>query len=153
MLWSAAPGAGFTTGEPWLPIDPSFATRNVEAQKRDPDSILNLYRTILRLRRTQPALSIGSFAAFDAGQDLYAFIREHGTVRFLVLLNLSNQPRLAGAPSHAQGWRALLSTRPERKLGREGAEPLLLESGSSFQLQPDEGLVLVSAESGVAAVA
>lgn len=145
MLWSAVAGAGFSSGEPWLPLDPNHATRNVEAQEREPDSILNLYRAILHLRRSHPALSIGSFTPFDAGQGLYAFVRADGDERFLVLLNLSNQPRQATLPSQAKAWRALLSTRPERGLRGEGARPLVLEAGHALQLLADEGLVFSGA--------
>jgi oligo-1,6-glucosidase/alpha-glucosidase len=64
MQWSAAPNAGFTTpdAKPWLPVHPSYATTNVEAQQRDPDSILQCYRHLLRLRKSHPALHAGSLS-------------------------------------------------------------------------------------------
>jgi alpha-glucosidase len=52
MQWDASPTGGFTTGEPWLrPIDPE--TRNVEAQRADPGSLLNHYRGLIRARRAE----------------------------------------------------------------------------------------------------
>jgi alpha-glucosidase len=53
MQWTPEPLAGFTTGTPWLPpLDP--AERNVADQRRDPGSLLNLYRELIRLRRDMP---------------------------------------------------------------------------------------------------
>jgi len=50
MQWDASPNGGFTTGEPWLPaVDP--VERNVEAQRTDPDSLLNFYRWLIERRR------------------------------------------------------------------------------------------------------
>ena len=54
MQWSAEPGAGFTTGEPWLPLAADWRTRNVEAQRADRSSLLWLYRDLLALRRAHP---------------------------------------------------------------------------------------------------
>ncbi|MDR0435968.1 MAG: alpha-glucosidase [Propionibacteriaceae bacterium] len=51
MQWNAEPGAGFTTGEPWIAINPNHVTINAAAQEDDPRSLLNYYRTLLRLRR------------------------------------------------------------------------------------------------------
>jgi alpha-glucosidase len=55
MAWDASPHAGFTSGEPWLPLTPGWRDRNVEAETRDPRSMLSLHRALLRLRRTEPS--------------------------------------------------------------------------------------------------
>src|SRR5207237_2009062 len=59
MQWNARPNAGFTDARPWLPIGADFATVNVEAQRDDPRSILNLYRQLIALRRAEPATEAG----------------------------------------------------------------------------------------------
>ena len=56
MQWSAAPGAGFTTGEPWLKPNPNHARINVAAQEADPDSVLNYYRRLIALRKAERVL-------------------------------------------------------------------------------------------------
>ena len=54
MQWSSAPGAGFTTGRPWLPLGIDYADQNVEQQRGDPTSMLSLYRRLIALRRQSP---------------------------------------------------------------------------------------------------
>ena len=60
MPWSPGPGAGFTTGRPWLRLGPDTETRNVRTQAQDPDSVLSLYRRLIALRAATPALQVGS---------------------------------------------------------------------------------------------
>ena len=93
MPWDATPHAGFSTGEPWLPLNPDWPVRNVAAQAGDPASMLSLYRRLLTLRRERAALSTGSFALIDADADVLAYERRHGDERVLVALNLSDEAR------------------------------------------------------------
>lgn len=94
MQWSPDPGAGFTSAdEPWLPIGSDHTVRNVQSQLLDPDSDLNLYRRLLRLRRGSVALRIGSYFPVDpVPPDCFAFERRHGTERVLVAVNFSANP-------------------------------------------------------------
>ena len=125
MAWDAGPGAGFTTGEPWLPLHPDWPTRNVAAQDGDPASMLTLTRTLLRLRRSSAALTEGSLTLRDAAPDVLAYERRHGDERLLVALNLGHEERPG-----PNGGEVLLST-----LG-EGADAAVL--------RPDEGMVVRS---------
>ncbi|HEX8672504.1 MAG TPA: alpha-amylase family glycosyl hydrolase [Longimicrobium sp.] len=96
MQWDASPGAGFTTGTPWLPLG-DFARINVEVQRDDPASLLSLHRRLIALRRAEPALSLGDWTPVDAEGDVLAYIRSEGGARFLVALNLDPSPaRLPG---------------------------------------------------------
>jgi alpha-glucosidase len=88
MPWSAERNAGFTAGEPWLPVGPDYRVCNVEAQKNDPDSFLTLYRRLLSIRRERRALAIGRYVPVTAEGDAIAFVREHEDDRLLVALNL-----------------------------------------------------------------
>jgi alpha-glucosidase len=75
MQWDGSPTGGFTTGEPWLPpVDP--AERNVEEQRDDPGSMLNLVRELIALRRQLPA----EFELIDAPEGVLAFRRGAYTV-------------------------------------------------------------------------
>ncbi|HUX37784.1 MAG TPA: DUF3459 domain-containing protein, partial [Rectinemataceae bacterium] len=123
MQWSADAGAGFSRGggrregeagdaaagvgpanhdaglapagapEPWLPLNPDWRERNVEAQLGDPTSVLSRYRELLALRRSHPALREGSLRFFEAGKDVLAYEREGGGERLLVFLNFASSPR------------------------------------------------------------
>ncbi|MEH3107933.1 MAG: alpha-amylase family glycosyl hydrolase [Sphingomonas fennica] len=126
MAWDAGPGAGFTTGTPWLPIHADHATRNVAAQADDAASILSLVRALLALRRDRPALAVGDIAILAAEGDLIAYERREGGERLAVALNLGGG--IVALPAALGGWRPLLSTLPTP------AEPGLL--------RPDEGLIL-----------
>jgi alpha-glucosidase len=92
MQWSSAPGAGFTTGTPWLPLGIDYADQNVEQQRGDPTSMLSLYRRLIALRRTEPALSVGTYTPAVADGDLLAYTREAQGKRFLIVLNLGHRP-------------------------------------------------------------
>jgi alpha-glucosidase len=132
MQWADAPGAGFTSGEPWLPIGADAASRNVAAQRSDPASLLRLYRDLIALRRRTPALHAGDWRALDAPDDVLAFERRAGASRARVALNFSAEPRRIdlGEGSAAE----ILSTR----VGR--ASPPRL---ASVELAPCEGLAVV----------
>ena len=126
--WDASPHAGFSTVEPWLPLNPDWPTRNAAAQDRDPSSMLSLYRRLLGLRRAHAALAIGDFALAEADDGVLAYERRHSGERLLVALNLGSGPRRLLLPADADRAELLASTGAERPL--DGT------------LAPDEGLVL-----------
>jgi alpha-glucosidase len=131
MQWDPGPGAGFTDGEPWLPVGDDVERVSVAAQRRDPRSILELYRRLIELRRREPALGSGSWAAIEAPEATLAFERRSADCRLLVALNLGTVPVELPAPFAA--GEVLLST----GLDREGER---LEG--QVRLGGDEGLVI-----------
>lgn len=92
MQWSAGKNAGFSTAEStWLPVAPGFATRNAASEADDPSSLLNFYRALIRLRKSSPALSNGTFqllAADDENVLAWASQAPSGECA-VVVLNLS----------------------------------------------------------------
>jgi len=126
--WDASPFAGFSTVEPWLPLNADWPTRNVAAQDRDPRSLLTFYRAMLALRREQAALSVGDMLLVAGDDDVLAYERRDGDVRLLIVLNFSNQRRMLILPTGAIVAEVLASTLPPHAL--EGV------------IEPDEGLVL-----------
>lgn len=103
MPWTAGPNGGFTAAaRPWEPLQPGHERRNVAVQDRDPDSLLNHYRRLIRLRQAEPALARGEFRGVDTGRDdVIAWERSADGRRLLVLTNLSGDDladyRLPGA--------------------------------------------------------
>ncbi|MDY0060624.1 MAG: alpha-amylase family glycosyl hydrolase [Myxococcota bacterium] len=136
MQWEAKPGGGFSTAEPWLPFPADAQQITVEAQQRDPGSLLALYRALIRLRKAHPALQLGSFTALPgAGSWGMAYRREVPGQRLLVVLNLGRlRRRYALSQAGAGRARLLFSTEPDRPVGEESA--------TSLHLGPEEGLVL-----------
>jgi alpha-glucosidase len=93
MQWEAGSGAGFTRGDPWLPIPPSAARRNVAAESRDPDSVLNFHRQLIHLRRRTPALLEGDYQELNPEDpNVLAYQRTLGAQRALAAINLSPKP-------------------------------------------------------------
>jgi alpha-glucosidase len=112
MQWSPAANAGFTQGTPWLPLADDYERVNVEVEHDDPNSMLSLYRALLALRRSEPALAVGDYAELELGRDIYAFERRHGVDSFSVLLNFAAEAR----PVSISG-RVVLSSAVARKRG------------------------------------
>lgn len=133
MQWENSPQAGFSSAEPWLPLSPDWEMRNVAVMSADPTSILNLYRRLLVLRKNTRALQGGSYHPVEGvDPDLFVYLREHPTGRFLVALNFASQPRRLEVPGDNTGWIALST-----HLDREGKTSL-----DGFILRPDEGVVM-----------
>ena len=131
MPWNREPHGGFTTAEPWLPLGSDVASVNVAAQRNDPLSILSLYRALVAIRRTEPALSIGSCTIIEANEQLLAYERRTSEPsHLLIALNLSQ--RSADLWTH-DAVEILLST----ALDRAGPE-----SKGKVSLRPNEGLLL-----------
>jgi alpha-glucosidase len=98
MAWDRSPHAGFSNVEPWLPLHVDWPIRNVEAESVNHGSMLNLYRQLLKLRRSEPALSVGAFELLDSHADVLAYRRSHGDRHVLIALNLSSEPRSVDLP-------------------------------------------------------
>lgn len=73
MQWNAGKGAGFTEAEPWLPLAMNVASNNVDSESRDSASFLALYRALLSLRRTNPALRNGQFTLLGYLNNVLAY--------------------------------------------------------------------------------
>jgi alpha-glucosidase len=113
----AGAGAGFTTGEPWLPIVAEAERLNVAAQAADPRSTLALARRLGRLRRDEAVLQGGEQRTVDAGPDLLCWLRELGPERMLALVNFADAPRTGTLPATG---RIVLSSDPDRAEERTG---------------------------------
>jgi alpha-glucosidase len=112
MPWDNSANAGFTAGDPWLPLGEDHSIRNVE-QMHDTSSMLALTRALLELRRREPSLSVGDWAPLAVEGDVLAFIRNRDGRRFAVVLNLEPLPK-AIRFSEDLGGRTVLSTHPGR---------------------------------------
>ena len=128
MPWSVEPYAGFSSTEPWLPLNPDWRDMNVARQIDDPASILSLNRALLRLRRSEPCLTRGDYRAHTVTDQLFAFERALGEDRIVIALNLGDSLQSFEAPRGL----ILLSTDPDRKAG---SEPIAA-------LRPNEGLIV-----------
>jgi alpha-glucosidase len=115
MRWAPRNGAGFTTGEPWLPIGGELDRCNVENQANDPASMLSFYRRLLEFRRTRACLSVGDYAPLPGNECCLAYIRRCGNERLIVILNFSDSRARIALPPEAHHGRLVLSTDPDRR--------------------------------------
>jgi oligo-1,6-glucosidase len=94
MQWDAGPNAGFTPGEPWLPVNPNYTWLNAAAQIDAPDTVFAHYQALIRLRHELPILVDGDctqLLAEDA--QIWAYTRTLSNRKLLVIANFSRDPR------------------------------------------------------------
>ena len=93
MQWSAGQAAGFTTGKPWETLQPDTQAINVATEDADPSSLLNLYRRLISLRRSNDALATGRLVPLTSrGGEVIAYLRRAGDKAVLVVANLGSAP-------------------------------------------------------------
>jgi alpha-glucosidase len=114
MQWDGSKNAGFSAAATtWLPVPPSAAQYNVAAELRDPNSILNFYKRLLALRRSNAALRDGSYVSLNRDDaNVLSFLRKNpGTGdSVLVALNMSAQPQTAAFDLTALGLKEKTAT-------------------------------------------
>ena len=108
IQWSAEAQGGFTTGTPWLKVNPNYKSINVAAQKDDPSSVLSFYKKAIQLRKQHPLLVYGSFEQLDNGHEqLFTYERALDGKKLWVALNFSDRPATAHLPAEAAAAKVL----------------------------------------------
>lgn len=134
MQWDEGAFAGFSSREPWLPLEASHEQCNVARLSRDETSILTLYRRLLATRRAHAALSLGDYAQLAVeAPDVLAYERSRGQDRLIVVLNLGREQREATLPQTEDRRCVTLSTYLDRE-----REPV----GRCVSLRGGEGVIL-----------
>jgi oligo-1,6-glucosidase len=111
VQWDESEHAGFTTGTPWMPVNPNHAEINARAAMADEDSVWHHYRRLIELRHTEPAVAHGDFTMLHAQHEqIYAFARRHEGTELLVLANFSGEPVEVDLPQDAE---LLLTNAPD----------------------------------------
>jgi len=128
MQWDASRNAGFTTGDPWLPMPRDVNAANVATQRADPRSLLSFYRRMLALRRSSVPLRLGSYRTIEAPNGVFAYTREADGQSVDVALNFTDSERVLVMPKGD----LVLSTDDDRRAG-ERVEGLVLK--------PNEGVI------------
>jgi alpha-glucosidase len=133
MQWDGSANGGFSVVEPWLPVSDDYPVVNVQSEAADRQSILVLYRRLLAMRRSHVALSVGGYESVATTGHLLGFVREAPGERFLVALNLGEEPYELSLSSLGSAGRVLLST----YLDRESDTPV-----GSIGLRANEGVIV-----------
>ncbi|MFZ1373643.1 MAG: alpha-glucosidase [Nostocoides sp.] len=107
MQWDASEHAGFTTGTPWLAVNPNYPHINAADQVQDPDSVFAHTRAVIALRHTLPVVAHGDFTMLlPQDERVYAFERALGEDRILVVGNLSGDAAVPAPVPEAAQWAA-----------------------------------------------
>ncbi|WDF79612.1 alpha-glucosidase [Mucilaginibacter sp. KACC 22773] len=90
--WNNRKNAGFSTGKPWIAVNPNYTTINVAAEEKDPNSALNYFRKVVKLRKDNLVLVYGKYTLLDGqNPDTYSYTRELDGKKLLVLLNFTSK--------------------------------------------------------------
>ncbi len=94
MQWNEEPSAGFTTGTPWFQVNPNYKKINVEAQQKDPHSILNFYKALIRIKKSYPVFEEGYYKLLlEEDEDLFIYTRTTEEEQVLIMCNLCVEER------------------------------------------------------------
>lgn len=141
MQWNAEVNAGFTTGTPWRAPDPAYSAVNVDEQDQNPDSLLNLYRTLTKLRHEHTALRGGNLTVLETGNPgVYAILRNDANETILVLINLKGTPIADYALSLKEQRLPDATITPISLLEPASAAPLTIVNGTFDAYKPIEEL-------------
>jgi len=97
MQWDSSPQAGFTSGKPWLKVNPNYLSINVETEEKNPRSVLNFYRALARLRASDEVFVYGEYDLILADHpQVFAYVRTLGDRKVAVVCNLSDREVAVG---------------------------------------------------------
>ena len=122
MQWTAEPKAGFTTGEPWIQVTDNYRYINVQAEQEDPDSILNYYRKLVRLRKEYDVIARGEFEPLDVrNPSVLVYKRLLEGEELLVICNFYGKEISWSCGENLESFRCLLGNYQEQKIDGETA--------------------------------
>ncbi|WP_077303074.1 glycoside hydrolase family 13 protein [Virgibacillus pantothenticus] len=110
MQWNGNPHAGFTTGEPWLKVNPNYTNINVEAALADPESIFYYYQQLIALRKQEPTIVHGKFELLlEDSEEIFAYTRNYQDDTLLVVCNFTAQNQTCELPNLSAGKEILIT--------------------------------------------
>lgn len=119
MQWSGKKYAGFSEQTPWISIPSNYKEINVEAEEQDPDSVLNYYRKLVRLRKEYPVIQEGSIDFLCQDQEgIFAYERVLGKQRLVVYHNLTEEEIPLPMPVEVSEGTLLLENYPQKYAGK-----------------------------------
>ena len=88
--WTAEQNGGFTTGTPWLALNPNYKEMNVEEELKNPDSVFYTYQKLIQLRKDHPIVVWGDYELLNTSSNVFSYYRTLGEERWLTVVNLSD---------------------------------------------------------------
>lgn len=104
VQWNDSDHAGFTSGTPWIEVNSNYPEINAEKERRDPNSVLNYYKSLIALRKQNPIMIYGDYQPLlEEHEQVYAYVRHWENQRWLVLLNFSQESADVQLPEELTG--------------------------------------------------
>ena len=91
MQWDGTANAGFTTVKPWIKLNENYQIVNVNKELQQKNSILNTYKSLLKLRNSEKALQYGSYGKLEKHDDMILFSRTYLTEKITVMINFGKE--------------------------------------------------------------
>ena len=113
MQWDGSAQAGFTTGTPWLPVNPNHTKINAEEQVSRENSVFHYYQKLIALRKEMDVIVYGHFALLEPEHpDLFVYTRTLGEEKLLVICNFSGKEQAYEVPEEFAGAETLIANYP-----------------------------------------
>ena len=110
IQWTAGENAGFTTGTPWMPVNPNYTEINAEAALADPNSIFHYYKKLIQLRKTYDVFRNGAFTLLcPEDEKIFAYTRDTEEEHILVVCNFTDETLTYDVPSNFWGTEMLIN--------------------------------------------
>ena len=127
MQWTAGEKAGFTTGDPWMPINPNYVTINAEAALADENSVFYYYKKLIALRKTYGIFGDGDFRLLlPEDEKIFAYTRNTENAHLLVVCNFTDETLDFEVPEEFRGARLLISNCTDLTDGLQPYEACML---------------------------
>jgi len=91
MCWNNSKNAGFTSGVPWMKVNPDYKKVNVASELKDKDSCLNYHKNLIGFRKEHKALIYGTFKKIKTNKNIFAYYREKDSEKYLIVMNLTSK--------------------------------------------------------------
>ncbi|BCG60370.1 glycoside hydrolase family 13 protein [Paenibacillus sp. URB8-2] len=134
MQWNGEPNGGFTTGTPWIEVNPNYTAINAENVLADPNSIFYFYQQLIQLRKDNDIVVYGKYdLILEKHEEIYAYTRAWNDEKWLVICNFSDSTPLFQLPVSLASYTSAAWV--------IGNYPESVRNIASFQLRPYEALV------------
>lgn len=131
MQWDDSANAGFTTGTPWIMVNPNYTEINAKTEMEDPDSVFRYYQKIIGLRKKEKVMVYGTYQLLDPDNEkLYVYTRTLDNEKLLVICNFTEEEEIYSVPEEFSEGEVLISNYHRETVGKE------------ILLKPYEALVL-----------
>lgn len=110
MQWDETANAGFTTGKPWIAVNPNYTEINAKMQTADPNSVFHYYKKLIKLRKQYPVIVYGEYELLlKDSEELFVYTRYFDGQKLLVVCNFADQEVSFEMPEEFTNGECLIS--------------------------------------------